>query len=171
NALFSSYGKYNATYHFQGNVTEDDLVELAMHIEARTGETVAVYGTKLALRRLSPNADTITFNMNDERNKLGYYGEIAGITLNEIPQSHNYNNDTFAISNEMVLVLPQSREKLVKVINEGDAIIQDQMGGLSSDMMQEYFIANRFGIAIITTKVFGFIKLASQALPSADNIQ
>lgn len=170
-ALFGSYGKYNATYHFTGDVTEDDLVELAMHIEARTGESVAVYGTKLALRRMSPNANTITWNMNDERNRLGYYGEISGITLNEIPQSHDYNTDNFIISNDMILVLPQTREKLVKVINEGDAIIQDQQGGISSDMMQEYFIANRFGIAIITTKVFGFIKLTSQPLPSATHVQ
>jgi hypothetical protein len=171
NSLFSSYGKYNAIYHFSGNVTEDDLVELSMHIEARTGESVAVYGTKLALRRLAPNANTITLAMNDARNKVGYYGEIAGITLNEIPQSHDFNNDNFVISNDMILVLPQSREKLIKVINEGDAIIQDQMGGMSSDMMQEYFIANRFGIAVITTKVFGFIKLPSQALPSASHVQ
>lgn len=170
-SLYKSYGRYNALYHFQGNVSEDDLVELAMHIEARTGETCAIYGTKLALRRLAPNADTITLNMNDQRNRLGYYGEIASLTLNEIPQSHKYDTDEFAIDNNMVLVLPQSKEKLVKVVNEGDAIIQDQQGGTSSDMMQEYFIANRFGLAVITSKVYGFIKLADQALPSADNVQ
>jgi len=58
-------------------------------------------------------------------------------------------------------LLPQNADKMVKVINEGDAIIQDQQGGTSADMMQEYFIAQRFGIAVITTKVFGFIKFTA----------
>lgn len=156
-AVYSSYGKYNGTYHFSGNLTEDDLVELAMHIKARTGEDVAVYGTKLALRRLAPSA--VTDTMRDRRNEVGYYGTIAGIDLREIEQSHEYGTDEFAIDNNMLLVLPQNSDKMVKVVNEGDAIIQDQQGGTSSDMMQEYFIANRFGVNVITSKVFGFIKL------------
>lgn len=155
-AVMNSYGKYNSTYHQTVNLTEDALVELAMHIEARTGETVAVYGTKLALRKLAPSK--ITEDMNNKRNSVGFYGEIAGIELREIKQSHKYGTDEFAIDNNMVLVLPQNADKMVKVINEGDSIIQDQQAGTTSDMMQEYFIANRFGIAIITSKVFGFIK-------------
>ena len=159
-AVMDSFGKggYEGTYHkaSTGTPSEDLLVELAMHIEARTGEKVAIYGTKMALRKLAPSK--ITEAMNNSRNSVGYYGEIAGITLNEIAQSHEYGSDNFAIDNNFILILPQNADKMVKVINEGDAIIQDQQGGTTSDMMQEYFIANRFGIAIITSKVFGFIK-------------
>lgn len=157
-AVYSSYGRYNSKYHFSGTLTEDQLVELSMHIEARTGEKVAVYGTKLALRKLAPNA--VTENMTDAKNQVGYYGQIAGIALREIEQSHEYGTDEFAIDNNMILVLPQNADKMVKVVNEGDAIIQDQQAGTSSDMMQEYFIANKFGVSVITSKVFGFIKLA-----------
>jgi hypothetical protein len=159
NAVYSSYGKYSTVYHNTGNVDEDTLVELAMHIEARTGEKVAVYGTKLALRKLAPNA--VTDNMKDRKNEIGYYGQIAGIELREIEQAHEYGTDTFAIDNQMILVLPQNADKMVKVINEGDAIIQDQQGGTSSDMMAEYFIANKFGVAIVTSKVFGFLKMTN----------
>lgn len=156
-AVVNSYGRYSAPYHFSGAVTEDDLVELAMHIEARTGEKCVVFGTKLALRRLAPNA--ITEEMNNKRNVVGYYGEIAGIELREIEQSHEHGKDEFAIDNNMILVLPQNHDKMVKVVNEGDVVIQDQQGGTSSDMMQEYFIANKFGVSVITSKVFGFINL------------
>lgn len=159
-AVLASYGKYNGTYHYTGTLTEDKLVELAMHIEARTGEKVAVYGTKLALRKLAPSAGVITSEMNNARNTVGYYGTIAGIDLREIEQSHEYGTDTFAIDNNMILVLPQNADKMVKVVNEGDAIIQDLQAGQSADMMQEYFICNRFGVSVITTKVFGFVKLA-----------
>jgi hypothetical protein len=159
-AVMASYGKYNATYHntfTSGNVfDEQDLIEMAMHIQARTGSMPAVYGTKLALRTLAPSA--ITDEMRNQRNQTGYYSTIAGINLYEIEQSHEYGTDTFAVDNNFVLLLPENADKMVKVINEGDAIIQDQQAGITSDMMQEYFIANRFGIAIICTKVFGFVK-------------
>ncbi|UUV45926.1 major capsid protein [Bacillus phage vB_BanS-Thrax1] len=170
-AILASYGRYNGTYHMSGNLQEKDLVELAMHIKARTGEDVAVYGTKLALRHLAPAQGTITDAMNDARNKTGFYGLISGIELREIEQSHEYGTDEFAIDNSMLLVLPQSADKMVKVVNEGDAIIQDQQAGISSDMMQEYFIANRFGVAVITTKVYGFIKLADTDLTPAPPVK
>ena len=157
-AVMDSYGEYGATYHdtYTTVPTEDEIVEMAMHIEARTGEKVAIYGTKLALRKLAPS--NVTESMKDARNTVGYYGNIAGIDLREIAQSHKYGSDEFAIDNKFILMLPQNVDKMIKVVNEGDAIIQDQQGGTSSDMMQEYFIAVRFGISIITSKAFGFLK-------------
>ena len=165
-AVMNSYGTlgYGATYHntftgtgsAAGAFSEQDLIEMAMHIEARTGSKVAVYGTKLALRKLAPSVQTEA--MKDGFNRTGYYGEIAGIQLNEIEQSHEYGTDTFAIDNNFLLLLPQNADKMVKVVNEGDAVIQDQQEGQTSDMMKEYFIANRFGISVICSKVFGFVK-------------
>lgn len=156
-AVMASYGRYNSTYHYSKNaVTEDDIINMAMHIEARTGEKVAIYGTKFALRKLAPS--DISDSMKDGKNSTGYYGNIAGVDLREIAQSHKYGTDDFAIDNNFLLFLPQNADKMVKVVNEGDAIIQDLAGGISADMMQEYFICNRFGVSIITSKVFGFIK-------------
>lgn len=157
-AIMSSHGDFGATYHktITDGATEDDLVEMAMHIEARTGEKVGIYGTKLALREIAPTVKSDA--MLGERNQLGYYGEIAGIPMHEIAQSHKYGTDEFAIDNKFVLLLPETADKMVKVVNEGDAIIQDNQGGTSSDMMQEYFIANKFGVSVITAQAFGFIK-------------
>lgn len=157
-AVMASFGEYGSTYHdtFTSAPTEDELVEMAMHIEARTGEKVAVYGTKLALRKLAPNA--VTESMTDAKNQKGVYSVIAGIELREIEQSHDYGTDEFVIDNNFILMLPQNADKMVKVVNEGDAIIQDQQGGQTSDMMQEYFVANKFGVSVITSKVFGFAK-------------
>lgn len=162
-AVMDSFQQYNATYHFTSTAvpTEDELVMLASHIEARTGEKVAIYGTKLAIRRIAPSK--ITEAMNGSYNSVGYYGEIAGIQIHEIAQAHNYGdgvtaNDTFAVDNNFILLLPQNVDKMVKIVNEGDAIIQDQQEGQTADMMKEYFIAIRFGISVITSKAFGFVK-------------
>ncbi len=157
-AVYESFGEYGATYHntFTNAPTEDEIVEMAMHIQARTGEKVSIHGTKLALRKLAPS--NVTEAMNNDRNKVGYYGQIAGIDLFEIEQSHEYGSDEFAIDNNFALLIPENPDKMVKVINEGDSVIQDQQGGTSSDMMQEYFIANKFGVSVITSKVYGFAK-------------
>lgn len=159
-AVMNSYGEYGSTYHkeFTGSpaLTQNDIVEMAMHIEARTGEKVAIYGTKLALANLPQ--ENVTDLVQNAINESGYYGKIKGIPMFEVAQSHKYGTDEFAISNDFILLLPQNKDKMVKVINEGDAIIQDQNGGQTADMMQEYFIANRFGVSVICTKVFGFIK-------------
>jgi hypothetical protein len=160
-AVMQSYGEYNGTYHFTATTvpTEEEIIELAMHIEARTGEKVAIHGTKLALRKLAPDATTDA--MVDTKNDLGYYGKIASIELREIAQTHKYGTDEFSIGNDFVLLLPQNADKMVKVVNEGDAIIQDNQGGTSSDMMQEYFVSNKFGIAVVTSKAFGFVKFGA----------
>jgi len=157
-AIMGSYGIYNATYHetFTNPPTEDQLVEKVMHLQARTGENVVVYGTKLALRKLAPNATSDA--MIDARNRVGYYGTIAGIELREIPQAHKIGTDEFAIDNNFILLLPESGDRMVKVVNEGQPIIQDQQAGKTADMMQEYMVMNRFGIAVICSKAFGFIK-------------
>lgn len=159
-AVMNSYGEYGSTYHKtfteEKALKADDIVEMAMHIEARTGEKVGIYGTKLALASLPQ--ENVTEAVQNAINESGYYGKIKGISMFEVSQSHKYGTDEFAIDNDFVLLLPQNKDKMVKVINEGDAIIQDQAGGTSSDMMQEYFIANRFGVSVICTKVFGFIK-------------
>lgn len=162
-AVYNSYGRYGATYHNTFTATggatpftTDDLIEMAMHIEARTGSKVAVYGTKLALRRLEP--DAVSEALINEKNQIGHYQTVAGIPLREIEQSHKYGTDDFAISNDFLLILPEDADKMVKIVNEGDAVIADRQGTQNADMMQEYFVANRFGVSLINTKVFGFVK-------------
>jgi len=159
-ALYNSYGKLNVTYHetFTSIPTEDDLLLKAMHVQADTGLPVGVYGTKLALRKLAPNADAISDNMRDQRNTLGYYGQIAGLTLYEIPQYHKFGTDEFAIDNNFVLLLPETPDKLIKVINEGDSIIVDGSNSKNSDFMLEYTVINKFGIEVLITQKFGFLK-------------
>jgi hypothetical protein len=160
-AVMKSYGEYGATYHktfTAGSLTEKDIVKMAMHIEARTGEKVAIFGTKLALRSLPVAYETDEYK--NAINESGIYGKISGIPTVEIANNHEYGKDEFVIGDDFVLLLPQNPDKMVKVINEGDAVIQDQQEGQTSDMMKEYFIANRFGVSVITSKVFGFIKFS-----------
>jgi len=161
--LVNTYGSYSATYHKTGALTDQEIIEMAMHLKVRTGDEVGIYGTKLALSKLKP--EYISDAMNGQRNELGYFGVVAGLKLHEIEQAHVRNEatgaeDDFIIDNDMLLLLPEAKDRLIKIVNEGEAIIQDQAGGTTADMVQEYFIAQKFGVAVVSSKAFGFIKLA-----------
>lgn len=159
-AMMSSYGKYDATYHFTGTADEDTLITVASHIEARTGEKVAIFGTKMALRKIKPDATLISDEMRNSRNATGFFGTIAGIDLFEIPNSHAIGTDNFIIGDDFLLLIPQNPDKMIKVVNEGDAIIQQTTGGTVSSMVEEYAFFTKFGVSVITSKAFGFIKLS-----------
>lgn len=155
--LMATYGKqYTAPYHITGTPDEDKLLEVAAHVSARTGDQVAIYGTLGALRKIEPKV--ISDNMRDKRNATGYYGVVSGLDAFVIPNNHKVGTDEFQIKDDFVLILPQSPDRLIKVINEGRAIMQDTMGGKTADMAQEYSIINRFGIAVISSKAYGFYK-------------
>src|SRR5699024_10085366 len=74
-AITDSFADLGATYHVdvtsEGSLTQDDIVKMAMHIEARTGEKVHIYGTKLALRALPQ--ENVTDLVNNAINENGYY--------------------------------------------------------------------------------------------------
>lgn len=155
--LMATYAQaYKAPYHVTGTPSEDQLVDIASHIKARTGDDVAIYGTLGALRKITPAV--ISDNMRDKRNADGFYGVISGLNAFEIPNSHKIGTDDFVITDDFVLLLPQTPDRLIKVLSEGQAVMQDTSGGVTSDMVQEYFIGQRFGVAVISSKAFGFYK-------------
>lgn len=155
--LMATYGKqYTAPYHITGTPDEDKLLDIAGHIQARTGDNVAIYGTIGALRKIEPKV--ISDNMRDKRNATGYYGVVAGLDAFVIPNNHKLGTDEFQIKDDFVLLLPQSQDRLIKVINEGEAIIQETNAGTTADMVEEYTVINRFGIAVISSRAFGFYK-------------
>ena len=120
-AMMSSYNKYDAPYHFTGTADEDTLIATAAHIEARTGDKVAIFGTKMALRTLKPDTNMLTDEMRNTRNATGYFGTIAGLDLFEIPNSHKIGTDEFIIGDDFILLIPQNPDRMIKVVNEGGA--------------------------------------------------
>lgn len=155
--LMATYGKqYGAPYHVTGNPDEHLLVEMVSHIKARTGDDVAMYGTASALRKFYPQ-----YEMGEgmtEYNRDGYRSRIAGVDTYEIPNSHKIGTDEFVIGDDFVLLLPQSPDRLIKVVNEGSAIIQETNAGVTADMVQEHLVTNRFGIAVVSSKAYGFYR-------------
>jgi hypothetical protein len=158
NALYNSFDQLTATYAVSAAYTEATLTSLAQHVEASTGANVVIYGTKASLSKVAPSV--VSDNMRDKRNIEGFYGVVNGYELREIKQAHVPGTDNFAINDSFLLVVPNLNDKMVKIVVEGDAIIQEQAGGQTADMSQEYTFIMKSGIAVVPSSNYGIYRLA-----------
>lgn len=139
--------------------TEKQILTMAKHLEARTGAKVAIYGTALALNSLDikyPSNES-----NNARNQQAFYGKIAGLDAKELPALHKVGTNDFIFEDDAIVLLPQTNDKFVKVVNEGEAIIVEGADLARDDMQKEYLLAQKVGMAVIPSSVFGYIKFAN----------
>ena len=76
-----------------GLPTEKQILEVAKHLEARTGAQVVIYGTALALSNLDIKFPSDA--SNNQRNQQAFYGRIAGIEAKELPALHKEGTTDF----------------------------------------------------------------------------
>lgn len=158
-AIYNSFNQLTAPFALNSAYTEGALIDLAQHVSASAGGAdITVYGTKQALAKVVPSQ--ISLNMIDGRNRLGYFGTVAGMELREIKQAHSAGTFSYAIDNNFLLVIPHAGDqRIVKIVNEGTAIIQEIANG-SADQSMEYMFTMKNGVAVIPTIKYGIYRLA-----------
>ena len=95
----------NSDYVVASNVAgaEDKLLELIAHIEADTGKSVRLYGTKAALRKV-PNA-TVSDEAKSDLYNMGYFGKFNGTEMVALRQVHKPGTTTFAMNDNKIFVI------------------------------------------------------------------
>lgn len=159
-AVYSSFdATNNPKFHFSGAFDLTKFIEICQHVEAATGTEPVVYGTKLALSKVAP--EFISDNMREKRNETGFWGVVNGIELREMKQAHKIGGTyEFALDDNFLMIMPQVEDKMVKIVLEGNAIIDEVQGGVNADMSKEYLFLMKMGIAVIPSAKFGIYKLA-----------
>ena len=138
-----------------GDPAESQILTFAQKIKAKTRQDVSIYGTKLALHKIKPK---VTSDAQDgQRNATGYYDQIAGIPMYELENSLKDNGD-FLMKDDFILILPETRDKMIKVVNEGESYTEEGRPEGNASMDLEYIMTNRMGIAIIPSSVYGYIE-------------
>ena len=139
--------------------TKDTLLELIEDVQAATGNEVVIMGTKSALSRLSNLTEVawISDAMKQEKHTTGRVGLWEGTRLVEIPQAFAYNDTSKKlVDNNKLLIMPVGDNKFVKMYNEGDIQIhQDMDGDTNMDKTYEYEVQRKMGVATIIGKKFG----------------
>lgn len=139
-----------------GSFDEDTLLDLIEHIEAATGKSAIISGTRKALRKVT--TAIISDSAKEEMYKMGFYGSFNGTPMVRIKQVHTVGTYTFKLS-ENDLYITTGDEKPVKFITEGEMRIINGDALSNQDLTQDYFSATQYGTGIVITDLFGKYQL------------
>ena len=79
---------------------------------------------------------------------FGFYGRFNGTNMVEMKQAHKAGTDTFALDDTKLWIVA-SDEKPVKVVNEGDGILNTKEATENADLTQEYVYIQAYGTGVI----------------------
>ena len=159
NGLNASTAGLSATYVLTGTPTEGDIVALIEHVEAATGKSAKILGTKGALRKLTVAAAGEMYK--DDMYKLGYYGMFNGTPCIRLNQAHKPGTETFALTESKIFIIA-SDDKPIKVVTEGNGLLIERDATKNADLTQEYVYAENIGVGVVIAQ-----KLGVSATPSA----
>ena len=158
NAVYGAYDVLSAPYQvsMSGTFSATALETAIAHVEASTGKTAKVMGTKAMLGKIT-DAE-VSDEMKNTKNKMGHYGVFRGTALEVLPQGHLAGTNTFAVNDAFLIVVPDG-EKIVKVVTEGETIVDDKTDGDRNDEQIEFYMAENIGISVIKSNAYAIVRL------------
>ena len=144
----------NADYVVASNVAgaEDKLLDLIAHIEAATGKTARLYGTKAALRKV-PNA-VLSDEAKSDLYNMGYFGKFNGNDMVALRQVHKPGTTKFAMNDNKIFVIAGG-DKPVKVVNEGEGLMVEGEATDNQDLTKEYVYGQPMGVGVACSEAMG----------------
>lgn len=129
-----------------GTYDAEDLREVINHVEAASGATARIIGTKAALAKL--DIKQIGEEAKSDLYNMGYYGKFYSTDCVFIKQVHKPGTTQFAFDDDVVYIIAGG-EKPIKVINEGEPYTYLGNPLDNADLSQEYTYIDRWGIGIV----------------------
>lgn len=153
----------NSTYVKSGTFTAAVLRELVAHVEAATGETATILGTKAGLakiREADPTAVALTSaSAKEDLYNMGYFGRFDGTPMVSMRQAHKVGTDTFAINDNKIYVIA-GNDKPIKFVNRGEGLMIAADAMNKADLTQEYVYGQAMGCGVICNQKMGIYTLS-----------
>lgn len=158
-AVWAGIKKTSGSTYFPvaGSYSENALIEMIDHVEAATGKTAKIVGTRAAIRKLT---NTIPSNLAaNDLYDIGYYGKFAGTPVICLKQVHQTNTDNFLLNDNEIYVIAGD-DKPIKFVTEGEGtvIMGDPMN--NADLSQEYLYSENYGVGFATAEKFGIYTMS-----------
>lgn len=129
-----------------GPYNESTLLSTIEHVEAVSGKTATIIGTKAALRALVPS---IAGDMpKDDLYNLGYFGKFYGSPVVAIPQRHKIGSNNFQFNDKEITIVASDLKPL-KFVYEGDSTIIMGDPTQNADMTQNYVYLSKYGMGLV----------------------
>jgi hypothetical protein len=148
--IYNSYTSVGTNFKALGAFSASTLDDIIEHVKAATGaERLQIWGTTTALANVADGAG-YSDKAKDGFNSIGYYDTFRGTDLFALPQAFTPGTQTFAVNRSYIIILPAS-EPIVKVVFEGDALVNMTDGMGRNDLQPEILYGRRVGAAALTT--------------------
>lgn len=157
NGISSSTQGLNSTYVTGGSYDEDAILTLVEHVEATTGMSASIFGTKSTLRKCA--TAVVSDGARDDYYNIGYYGKLAGVPMIGVKNRHAIGTDNFIVSDNKLCVIA-SNDKPVKYVTEGEGIILENDGTRNSDLTMEYLYTEKFGVSVLAADKLGIYAIS-----------
>jgi hypothetical protein len=157
NGITSSTTGLNATYVVSASYAEDTLLDMIDHVEAATGKSATVYGTRGSLRKVT--TAVVSENAKQDMNTMGYYGTFNGTPMVVARQRHQIGTDTFLLPANKLWIIAGD-DKPVKVLDKGEGLFieKDPMG--NADLSKEYLYGQEIGTGVLVSEKLGTFTIA-----------
>ena len=144
--------------------TQNSAIELAQRVSAwNGGAPVSFIGTKLALSQVLPASTNAIPYVINEQVSLGYRREFFGIPCVELEQVADYMNfGGVKIPNDRIYVLSNLSDKIVKVVLEGNTIVNNATNTNDFDkanLLMTGTMRKSWATGVITNQFAGTIEL------------
>lgn len=147
--IYGAYSSIKTRFKSTGSFDSSTLLSIIENIKAENGtNSVVIYGTTTALANIV-DGQGYSDAGKDQFNSWGYYGEFRGTKLISLPQAYGANSDTLHVDTDHIIILP-ANEKIVKVVFEGEPIVDMNSNMSRNDMQHEIVFMRRIGAAAIT---------------------
>lgn len=157
NSLSANTKGLNDTYVISGSFDENKLQDVIAHVEASTGKTAKIMGTKKALRKVT--TAVVSHEAESDMYHVGHYGRFYGTEMVSIKQVHIPGTDNFMLDDNKLYVIAAD-DKFIKMVNEGEGLLRNNDGSENGDLTMEYTYIQCFGIAIMVNEKLGIYNIA-----------
>ena len=157
NSLSANTKGLNDTYVYSGSYDEERLLDIVSHVEAATGKTAKIMGTKKALRKVT--TAVVSHEAESDMYNLGFYGKFNGTPMMYIKQIHAPGTDDFMLDDNKLYIVAGD-DKFIKFVNEGEGLLISGDPMQNADLTQEYLYGQKYGIAIMVNEKLGIYNIA-----------
>ena len=158
NAVVGGFNGLVSPYKDAGAFDETKLAEIIDHVEAATGKTAVILGSKQAVRKITGVTGADANSAKEDLYNLGYFGKFHTTPIIAMNNAHKVGGTEFVLGNDLYIIAGD--DKFIKLVHEGDTLIINGNPLDNADLSMEYLMAQRYGLATVFSEQFGVYQLA-----------
>ena len=150
----------NSKYYKTGSFSESDLVDIIDMVEAKTGMKASIFGTKKAVRKITgvkgANADSALERLYN----FGFYDKFYTTPIFVMPDALDASDNFILSGTNTDLYIVAGEDKWMKGVEEGKTLIIPGNPTDNSDLSQEWFMSQSFGVAAAMSPYCGVYRVS-----------